>query len=95
MPVSSMCQHLDEAQTYVCDNNAVKERFVLGLDKPLMQALVELLGPFQISTKELEASKTLKTHAVHRTRIGLIRHFQVSAEDNPNMNNFSRLQKTF
>ena len=64
-----------------------------GLDKSLLQVLVEFLGPFQIATKELEASKTLTIHAVHSTHIGLLLNFQVRTEDNSDMTNLFQIEK--
>ena len=93
MLVSSVFQPFDEVQTVVWDHNSAKESIAPGLYETLMKSLFKFLGPFQIATKEMETSKIPTIHMVCCTRISMIRCFQVSAQDKPDLDNLHRIEK--
>ena len=92
--LSSVLISFNDIQTVVRENNPAKECIMLCLDEPLLQALVDFLGPFKMATKTLEASKTPTIHMVYRTYVGLLRHCQVNTNDKPDMANLRRIVKT-
>ena len=93
--LNSVLTSYDQALVVIADHckdkKVDKTDLITCLNKPLLVQLVELLKPFKIATKDLEATTTPTIHLVLRTFMNLKKHCKMNETDFTDMANLQHM----